>query len=89
MRDTTPSTASRLRKFSTVKRALMCVTVAVCLCPALSSYSVLTHEAIIDTAWDGKIKPLLLARFPNATPDDLRNAHVNAYGGCILQDMGY
>lgn len=59
------------------------------LCPALQGYSVLTHEAIIDSAWDTNIKPLLLKRFPNATPDDLIQAHAFAYGGCILQDMGY
>ena len=52
-------------------------------------YSVLTHEAIIDTAWDPAIKPLLLSRFPNATPDDLRMAHAYAYGGAVIQDMGY
>jgi hypothetical protein len=71
-----------------VKRAFAYLA-ALLLCPALSSYSVLTHEAIIDTAWGQKIRPLLLARFPNSTPDDLRKAHAYAYGGCILQDMGY
>ena len=53
------------------------------------AYSVLTHEAVIDAAWDGSIVPLLLRRFPAATPDDLRKAHGFAYGGCIIQDMGY
>lgn len=52
-------------------------------------YSVLTHEAIIDSAWDSGIRPLLLKRFPNATQDDLRKAHAYAYGGSIIQDMGY
>lgn len=52
-------------------------------------YSVLTHEAIIDTAWDPAIKPLLLSRFPTATPDELRMAHAYAYGGAVIQDMGY
>jgi hypothetical protein len=55
----------------------------------LQAYSVLTHEAIIDSAWDANIKPLLLKRFPGATPDELTDAHAYAYGGCILQDMGY
>ena len=55
----------------------------------MHAYSVLTHEAVIDAAWGQYIKPLLLARFPGATPDDLRNAHAYAYGGCIIQDMGY
>jgi hypothetical protein len=59
------------------------------LTPALHAYSVLTHEAIIDAAWDPGIKPLLLKRFPNATRDELLKAHANAYGGCIIQDMGY
>jgi Zinc dependent phospholipase C len=52
-------------------------------------YSVLTHEAIIDAEWDDQIKPLLLERFPNATPEQLRKAQAYAYGGCVIQDMGY
>jgi hypothetical protein len=52
-------------------------------------YSVLTHEAIVDSLWDKSIKKLLVARFPAATPEDLENAHAYVYGGCILQDMGY
>jgi Zinc dependent phospholipase C len=58
-------------------------------CPSVYSYSVLTHEAIIDSTWDGAIKPLLLKRFPAATPDELIAAHAYAYGGCIIQDLGY
>jgi hypothetical protein len=52
-------------------------------------YSVLTHEAIIDSLWDDAIQKLLVKRFPAATPEDLEKAHAFAYGGCILQDMGY
>ena len=52
-------------------------------------YSVLTHEAIIDSAWDEGIKPLLLQRFPGATREDLKTAHSYAYGGCVIQDLGY
>jgi len=40
-----------------------------------AAYAVLSHEAIIDAAWDTNLKPLLLKRFPQATPDDLRKAH--------------
>jgi len=54
-----------------------------------SAYSVLAHEAIIDVLWDSNIRPLLLKRFPNASPDDLVKAHAYAYGGSIIQDMGY
>ncbi|MGA8143202.1 MAG: zinc dependent phospholipase C family protein [Candidatus Acidiferrales bacterium] len=53
------------------------------------AFSVLTHEAIIDSAWKDSIRPLLLKRFPNATNDELREAHAYAYGGSIIQDMGY
>jgi hypothetical protein len=53
------------------------------------AYSVLTHEAIIDRSWKPEILPLLLARFPDATEEQLRDARAHAYGGAILQDMGY
>ncbi len=52
-------------------------------------YSVLTHEAIVDSLWDTSIQKMLLKRFPTATPEELQQAHAYAYGGCILQDMGY
>jgi hypothetical protein len=52
-------------------------------------YSVLTHEAIVDAAWKDGIAPLLLSRFPNATPEELLRAHAYAYGGAIIQDLGY
>jgi hypothetical protein len=52
-------------------------------------YSVLSHEAIVDSLWDNPIKKMLIERFPDATPDQLEEAHGYAYGGCIIQDMGY
>ena len=52
-------------------------------------YSVLAHEANIDAVWDTTIKALLQARFPQATPDDLLRARAYAYGGCVIQDLGY
>jgi hypothetical protein len=57
--------------------------------PCGEAYAVLSHEAIIDTAWDTNIKPVLLQRFPHATPEELKVAHGYAYGGAIIQDMGY
>ena len=60
------------------------------LCAALSpGYTVLTHEAIVDSVWDASMRMLLLKRFPGATPEELEQAHAYAYGGCIIQDMGY
>jgi hypothetical protein len=55
----------------------------------IAAYSVLTHEELIDLAWNDSIRPLLLARFPGATNAQLREAHAYAYGGCAIQDMGY
>jgi hypothetical protein len=57
--------------------------------PYAFSYSVLTHEAIIDSTWDTSIKGQLLKRFPDSTPEQLLQAHAYAYGGSIIQDMGY
>jgi hypothetical protein len=54
-----------------------------------SGYAVLAHEALIDTAWDTNISPLLRQRFPDATPEQLKEAHGYAYGGAIIQDLGY
>jgi len=57
--------------------------------PSAGAYSVLSHEAIIDVAWSSHLRPLLLQRFPEATPDELKVAHGYAYGGAIIADMGY
>ncbi len=56
---------------------------------AANGYSVLSHEAIIDSAYDKQIIPMLRKRFPNADSETLKNARAYAYGGCIIQDMGY
>ncbi len=53
------------------------------------AYSFLTHEDMIDVAWKGSIRPLLLARFPTATDSQLREALAYVYGGATIQDMGY
>jgi hypothetical protein len=54
-----------------------------------TAYSVLTHEQVVDLAWKDDIQPMLKKRFPDATDDDLRKAHAFAYGGSLVQDMGY
>ena len=54
-----------------------------------AGYSVLTHEEIVDLVWKDNIRPLLVKRFPGATDDDLKRAHAFAYGGSLIQDMGY
>jgi hypothetical protein len=59
-----------------------------CSTPA-GAYSVLSHEANIDALWDKTIAPLLKARFPRTTPEQLLEARAYAYGGCVIQDLGY
>jgi hypothetical protein len=71
-------------------RVLLAAVLMVCgLSQVCNGYSVLTHEEIVDLVWADSIKPLLLQKFPAATPDDLHKAHAYAYGGCLIQDMGY
>jgi hypothetical protein len=53
------------------------------------AYAVLAHEAIVDSVWKTDIRPLLLKRFPGARAEELKEAHGYAYGGAIIQDMGY
>jgi len=57
--------------------------------PQLHAYSVLTHEQIIDLAWQDSIVPLLLREYPGLTQQQLDEAHSYAYGGCAIQDLGY
>lgn len=76
----------RIRRAAEVLLALLLVCLVADVTPG---YSVLSHEAIIDSTWDKDIKPLLLKRFPSASADELREAHAHAYGGAIIQDMGY
>lgn len=54
-----------------------------------AAYSVLTHEQLIDLTWQDSIVPLLLSRYPNLTPLELQQARAYAYGGCVVQDLGY
>src|SRR6202043_81948 len=58
-------------------------------CSSSSAYSVLTHEEIVDLVWTDKIRPLLLQRYPGLTEEQLTEAHAYAYGGAVIQDLGY
>lgn len=71
------------------RRTLIAVVSCLALTPACRAYSVLSHEALIDALWDAKLKPALLSMYPDATPDELNKAHGYAYGGAIIQDLGY
>jgi Zinc dependent phospholipase C len=54
-----------------------------------SAYSVLTHEEIVDLLWADELQPLLLKRFPGLSEEQLKEAHAYAYGGAVIQDLGY
>ncbi len=54
-----------------------------------SAYSVLTHEEIVDLLWANEIRPLLLKRYPGLSDDQIKEAHAYAYGGAVIQDLGY
>ncbi|MFZ0414540.1 MAG: zinc dependent phospholipase C family protein [Candidatus Acidiferrales bacterium] len=74
---------------------LLCIRVFAVLLVLLMSggsspaYSVLTHEEIVDLLWTSEIRPLLLKRFPSLTDDQIKEAHAYAYGGAVIQDLGY
>ena len=83
--------SSLKKELSQVNAFAVSLCLIFCLaCPKPSeAYSIMAHEAIIDAGWDISIKPLLLQRFPEATPEELKHAHGYAYGGAIIQDLGY
>jgi hypothetical protein len=70
-------------------RALVALLLCMLATPQSQGYSLLTHEQIVDLEWRGTIVPMLLARYPTLTAEQLKQAHSYAYGGCVLQDMGY
>ena len=53
------------------------------------AYSVLAHEAMIDAAWASHLAPLLRTRFPRSSATELQGARAYAYGGSLIQDLGY
>src|SRR5579863_10739001 len=70
-------------------RVLFGLAFFVVLLNVCTGYSVLSHEEVVDLAWKDNLLPMLVQRFPDSTADDLRKAHAFAYGGSLLQDMGY
>lgn len=81
--------SGRMKLHSKLGRGVLALSLILFCVPNCAGYSILTHEAIIDAAWKDSIEPLLLKRFPDATSEDLLKAHAYAYGGAIIQDLGY
>ena len=65
------------------------VIAVLCFPQPATAYSVLAHETVVDAAWDDLLAPLLRQRFPKTTADDLKRARAFAYGGSVIQDLGY
>src|ERR1700674_1142192 len=82
---------------STIARSarLLCIRLLTLLLILLLSagssmaYSVLTHEEIVDLLWTDEIQPLLLQRYPGLSEEQITEAHAYAYGGAVIQDLGY
>jgi hypothetical protein len=71
-----------------VRVAALVLIVLMCSGPS-SAYSVLTHEEIVDLLWTDEIRPLLLKRYPGLSEQQITEAHAYAYGGAVIQDLGY
>jgi hypothetical protein len=86
------SIASRISPpMSLVRRVAFALCTSLCLALArpANAYSLLTHEQLIDLTWQSSIVPLLLSRYPTLTPEQIEHARAYAYGGCVIQDIGY
>jgi len=70
-------------------RALTLLAILLLCCNGSSAYSVLTHEQVVDMVWGDVIEPLLKTRYPGLTDEQLKEAHAYAYGGAVIQDLGY
>jgi hypothetical protein len=55
------------------------------LCLRVFAILMAAHEAIIDSAWDTNIRTLLLKRFPDATTEELKEAH--GYACCASHSI--
>ncbi|HLV87220.1 MAG TPA: zinc dependent phospholipase C family protein [Candidatus Sulfotelmatobacter sp.] len=78
-----------MRIFRNLKKSVLWLGIVGILVPACAAYSVLTHEQVVDLLWEDHIHPILKKRFPNLTDDQVKEAHAYAYGGSLVQDMGY
>ncbi len=78
-----------MRRFLHLSQAVLSLGLVIGLAQVCGAYSLLTHEEVVDILWKDDIQPLLITRFPAATTEDLKKAHAFAYGGSLIQDMGY
>jgi len=79
------TTRSRLLTF----RVLVAILIVLSSGQGALAYSVLTHEEIVDLVWEDQLRPLILQRYPGLSEDQIKEAHAYAYGGAVIQDLGY
>ena len=90
MRHPPTSPGAKARGWRLLAIRVLTVLIIVLMCSdGSSAYSVLTHEEIVDLLWTDAIRPLLLKRYPGLSEDQIRDAHAYAYGGAVIQDLGY
>ena len=85
---TSPCTIAKTSRLLCVHAAALLLVVLMCS-GGSSAYSVLTHEELVDLVWADQIRPLLLKRYPSLSEDQIKEAHAYAYGGAVIQDLGY
>ena len=83
-----PGAVAKGWRLLSVRALVLLLVVAMCS-GASFAYSVLTHEEIVDLLWSDEIRPLLLKRYPGLSEDQIKQAHAYAYGGAVIQDLGY
>jgi hypothetical protein len=83
------SEKTKVKTLKTELAVVVLLTAIVCVPREAAGYSVLTHEANVDALWDSSIQPLLARKFPRATREQLKHARAFAYGGSVIQDLGY
>ena len=90
MRNRTISCGTMRKHWCRSVHCVVTVALIMLLCGAqAAAYSVLTHEEIVDLLWTSEIRQMLLNRYPDLTEDQLTQAHAYAYGGAVIQDLGY
>jgi hypothetical protein len=90
MRSSSASAGARTKNWRLLAVRAAALFFIVLLCSAgAPAYSVLTHEEIVDLLWTSELRPLLLERYPGLSDDQIRQAHAFAYGGAVIQDLGY
>src|ERR1700688_2729163 len=85
-----PSLRATTALWRPLARRIVTLLLLVVMCDGASfAYSVLTHEEIVDLLWTDEIRPLLLKRYPGLSEEQITEAHAYAYGGAVIQDLGY